>query len=444
MEAKVAIIGRVNTGKSTLFNRLIGEQRAIHKNEPGVTRDKLIGKCEWNGYTFDVIDTGGFMPEKEITEIYAEIKEQIQATLQEVDAIIFLLDGKVGLHPGDKELSKLIRAAKKKVFPVVNKIDVKVVASNLGEFWELGFDNFYSISAEHSIDIDELLDDLVSYLKEVVTETEEDLKLETGEKIYRLAIVGRRNAGKSTLFNQLFGKKRVIVSSIPGTTRDPIEEIIQIGEKKFTLIDTAGFFRKRKIKTDIEFYSYIRSYRAIQKADIVLFVMDSTDPITREDKQILSFIEENKKASLFLLNKVDLWDKKASKHDIEEFIKKQMPFVYAPIIPLSAKTGQNFKLFFRELENLVERFEQTLPQREIIEFLKELFIINPPPLGKRKKIVRFKFARIDKMVPFILTLYLNDAELPEHYISYIKNELRKTYNLEGVPIIVKINHSHVK
>ncbi|MCK5687073.1 ribosome biogenesis GTPase Der [bacterium] len=438
MIAKVAIVGRVNVGKSTLFNRMIGRRIAIFEDKPGVTRDRLEGTCEWSGVEFRVTDTGGIISEP-TGEIELAVQSQVRIAAKNSDIIIFLMDGKSGLHHEDHLVAQLLRKTKKKIFIVINKTDSNAGKENMSEFYELGFPDIYAISAEHGENLGDLLDDIIEYIKD-----SDFASVYVDEKSeYKVALVGRRNVGKSTLINCFSGTERVIVTSIPGTTRDPVDIQIKLDDTLFTFIDTAGFFKKSKIKEDTDFYSYRRACDSILRSDFVLLLMDSNETATREDKQIASFIEKNRKPLIVVLNKIDLLDVKDTRSKGKKYIQQEVPFIsYAPVVTISALMGKNIDDLYKEIDLLVQRFSIYIPHREIFAFLREMFVIQPPPLSHGKA-VRLKFSFLTSYSPFSLILGMNHdpPALRKSYVSFLKNELRKTYDLEGIPIVVKQTRS---
>lgn len=438
MIAKLAIIGRVNVGKSTLFNRLIQRKIAIFEDKPGVTRDRLEGTCSWGGIDFRVVDTGGIIADP-VGEIEIAVQKQVRIASEEADIILFLMDGKAGLHPEDKEIAQSLRKVSKKIFVVVNKVDTRICKENFSEFYELGYPEIYSVSAEHGENLGDLLDEIVDYIKQADFTAE--LVEEKSE--YRIALVGRRNVGKSTLINCMSGTERVIATSIPGTTRDPVDIQIRLENKIFTFIDTAGYFKKSKIKEDTDFYSYRRACDSIERSDFVIFLVDSNEKATREDKQMAAFIEEKRKPVIIALNKIDLLNIKDPAARGKKFIENEIPFLsYAPVAAVSALNGTNISHLYKEIDLLVKRFKVFLPHREIYSFLREMFIVQPPPLSHGKP-VRLKFAFLTSYCPFSLILGMNHEPpaLKKSYESFLKNELRKTYDLEGIPIVIKQSRS---
>ncbi len=438
MIAKVAIVGRANVGKSTLFNRLIERRIAIFEDKPGVTRDRLEGTCEWSGVEFRVVDTGGIISEP-TGEIELAVQSQVRIAAKEADIIIFMLDGKTGLHPEDHQVAQLLRKTKKKIFIVINKTDSNVGKENIIDFYELGFPDLYAISAEHGQNLGDFLDVMIEFIKESNFASEYvDEKSE-----YKIALVGRRNVGKSTLINCLSGTERVIVTSIPGTTRDPVDIKITIDDTLFTFIDTAGYFKKSKIKENVDFYSYRRACDSIERCDLVLLLMDANESATREDKQIASFIEKKRKPLVVVINKIDLLDVKDTRSKGKKYIQKEVPFIsYAPVVTISALKEKNIVDLYKEIDLLVQRFSIIIPHREIFSFLREMFIIQPPPLSHGKA-VRLKYSFLTSYCPFSLILGMNHdpPALKKSYVSFLKNELRKTYDLEGIPIVVKQTRS---
>jgi len=431
MSLTVAIVGRPNVGKSTLFNRIVGKRISIVDDKPGVTRDRIYGQSEWNGRKFTIIDTGGIEPtSKDI--ILSQMKRQVEFAIDTADIIIFLVDAKDGLTPADQDIATILRKSGKPVVLTVNKVDKFDDLTQYYEFYSLGFDDPIFISASHGLAIGDLLDKVIS-LKEDVEQLEEE------EDVIHIAVVGRPNVGKSSLVNSLLGEERVIVSDIPGTTRDAIDTHIEVNGKKMTIIDTAGMRRKSRINENIEFYSNVRALRAIDRSDVVLIVLDATQEISEQDKRIAGLAHEGGKASIFVVNKWDLIEKDSSTmNEFREKIKKEFSFMtYAPMIFISAKTGQRVNRIFELINFVMDQYTFRVKTRLLNELVEEATALVEPPSFKGKKL-KVYYATQTGIKPPTFVFFINDIELFHFsYVRYLENKLRETFGLEGTPIVIK-------
>ncbi len=333
MKPIVSIVGRPNVGKSTLFNRILGYHKAITEDVPGVTRDRNYGEFEYAGKGFILVDTGGFEPEKK-EEIISLVKEHIYAAVEESSIIIFLMDGKEGLLPQDQEIASILRRYEKPVFYVVNKLESPKREAAISEFYELGVDKLYALSAAHGTGVGDLLEDLAS---RVEAEPEEE-----AEEGLRIALVGRPNTGKSSIANRLLGAERMIVSDQPGTTRDAVDSVLLFREKRFVIIDTAGMRRKGRISMRVEEYSVASAIRSVERADVVNLVIDAQESIAHQDAGIAHLVTERGKGIALVINKWDLVEGKAREPEYLEMVRQKLPHVdFAPVIFVSALTGKN-------------------------------------------------------------------------------------------------------
>ncbi len=330
----VAIVGRPNVGKSTLFNKLAGKRIAIVEDTPGVTRDRIYAEAEWLRHNFTIIDTGGIEPENEDI-IMAQMRRQANMAIETADVIVFIVDGKAGLHPSDHEVAQMLRKSKKPIVLVVNKIDRIELEDNAFEFYNLGIGNPIAISASQGLGLGDMLDEVVAHFNP------EDLSEEEDEYI-KIAMIGKPNVGKSSLINKILGEERNIVSNIPGTTRDAIDSKIETAEGKFTLIDTAGLRRKSKVKEEIERYSVVRTLAAIERADICILMIDATEGLSDQDEKIVGYAHELNKAIMVVVNKWDLIEKDdKTMRNFQMDIAKGLSFMsYASYLFISAKTGK--------------------------------------------------------------------------------------------------------
>ncbi len=431
MNSIVAIVGRPNVGKSTLFNRLVQRREAIVDSVSGVTRDRHYGKSDWNGKEFSVIDTGGYVVGSD--DIFEdEIRKQVQLALDEADIIVFVVDVEQGITPMDSEVAKLMRKVKKPLFIVVNKVDNAMRAADAVEFYNLGLGDYHTISSINGSGTGELLDALTEKMPEP-----EEVDLEK-EELPRFAVVGRPNAGKSSFINALIGEDRNIVTNIAGTTRDSIDTKYNRFGFDFNLVDTAGIRKKSKVKEDLEFYSVMRAVRTIEYSDVIILMVDATRGFENQDQNIFWLAEKNKKGVVILINKWDLVDKETNTmRDYEAAVRKQIaPFTDVPIIFVSVLTKQRI---FKAIETAVQVFENRknrIPTSKLNETMLEIVKNNPPPATKGK-FVKIKYCM---QLPTPTPQFAFFANLPQYvkdpYRRYVENQLREHYNFNGVPIII--------
>ena len=423
----IAIVGRPNVGKSTFFNRMIKRREAIVDPTSGVTRDRHYSKCDWNGKTFTLIDTGGYI-ENSDDVFQKEIDKQVNIAIDEADAIIFMVDVNDGLTGMDLNLSKLIRKSKKSIFLVVNKVDNSKKIKIIGEFYELGFDPIYPLSSINGSGTGELLDDLVSSL--------EEKKIENETQIPNFAVVGRPNAGKSSYINCLIGEERNIVTEKAGTTRDSIYSRYNLFGFDFNLVDTAGIRRKSKVKENIEFYSVIRSIRAIEYSDVCLLIVDATRGFDGQVQNIFWLAHRNQKGIVILVNKWDLIDKeKKSTKDFQKMINEKIsPFEDVPIIFISSLNKQRV---FRSIEKAVKVYKnrkKRISTKELNNYMLPIIEKYPPPSSKGKYI-KIKFCN---QLPTFHPQFIFFCNLPQYlkdpYKRFLENKLRERFDFSGSPI----------
>ena len=431
MNSIVAIVGRPNVGKSTLFNRLVQRREAIVDSVSGVTRDRHYGKSDWNGKEFSVIDTGGYVVGSD--DIFEdEIRKQVQLALEEADIIVFVVDVEQGITPMDSEVAKLLRKVKKPLFTAVNKVDNAMRDADAVEFYNLGLGDYHTISSINGSGTGELLDALAAEMPEP-----EEVDLEK-EELPRFAVVGRPNAGKSSFINALIGEDRNIVTNIAGTTRDSIDTKYNRFGFDFNLVDTAGIRKKSKVKEDLEFYSVMRAVRTIEYSDVIILMVDATRGFESQDQNIFWLAEKNKKGVVILINKWDLVEKETNTmRDYEAAVRKQIaPFTDVPIIFVSVLTKQRI---FKAIETAVQVFQNRknrIPTSKLNETMLEI-VKNFPPPATKGKFVKIKYCM---QLPTPTPQFAFFANLPQYvrdpYKRFLENKMREIYDFNGVPIII--------
>lgn len=429
MSAIVAIVGRPNVGKSTFFNRLIKRREAIVDAVSGVTRDRHYGKTDWNGVEFSVIDTGGYLSGSDDT-FEKEINKQVSLAVEEADAIIFMVNVEDGLTGMDEQVADLLRKSRKPVLIAVNKVDSNNRLNDMHEFYALGFEHLYALSSINGSGTGELLDDLVKILPERERKEESELP--------RFAVIGRPNAGKSSFINALIGEERYIVTDIAGTTRDAIDTKYNRFGFEFNLVDTAGIRRKAKVKEDLEFYSVMRSIRAIEHSDVCILMLDATRGFESQDANIFWLAQRNRKGIVILVNKWDLVEKENNTAKAyEAAIRKEIePFTDVPILFVSALNKQRI---YKAIETAVAVYEnrtKRIPTRQLNEVMLPI-IENYPPPAIKGKYIKIKFCT---QLPTPMPQFAFFANLPQYvrdpYRRFIENKLRENFDFNGVPIDV--------
>ena len=425
----VAIVGRPNVGKSTLFNQIGKKRVSIVDDMPGVTRDRIYLDAEWLNKEFTMIDTGGIEFD-ESNHILYSMRQQAEIAMDEADVILFLVDGRAGLTTSDEEVAKILRRTKKPVVLAVNKIDSPQLEANIYEFYSLGLGDPIPLSATNVMNLGDLLDAVVAAFPEHQAE-------EKDEDEISIAVIGRPNVGKSSLVNQLLGEERVIVSDVAGTTRDAIDTHFVKDDMKFMLIDTAGMRRRGKIDEPVERYSVMRSLRAVDRADVVLLLINAFEGITEQDKKIAGYAHESGKGVVIVVNKWDIFPDKTDKSTLEftEKLREEIGFLqYAPILYASALTGQRVARVTELVKYVAEQQSMRIKTSVLNELIRDAVSINPPPMhrGRRLKILFMTQADI-KPPKFII--FVNDPDLMHFsYLRFIENRLRDMYGFEGTPI----------
>ncbi len=430
-EKIIAIVGRPNTGKSTLVNRIAGKRLSIVDDKPNITRDRIYIDAEWQDKKFILIDTGGIV-EGNDDEFVKNINAQVNLALEEADTILFVVDAKSGLNPYDYDIANKLRQTKKEVLLIVNKVDSKAQNELTSEFWALGFDNMYPLSALHGdCGVGDLLDIIT---KDIQTENNKEEKEENAP--LKIAIVGKPNAGKSSILNNLLKKERAIVSNVSGTTRDSIDEEIIFEDKVFRLVDTAGIRKKSKVDYGVEMFAVDRAIRAIRECDVALLVIDSNEGLSDQDKKIASICEEAGCGLILAFNKWDLI-KNVQTHKFEEEIEKDAPFLnYAQKIFISAKTGQRLDQIFKIAIEVQKEREKRISTGLLNKVINEAFDLNPPTSIKGK-LLKIYYSTQAKINPPTFVIFINNKDLiQDHYKRYLSKKLRENFGFKGVPIIV--------
>jgi GTP-binding protein len=429
MKPIVAIVGRPNVGKSTLFNRVTRTKDALVDNFPGVTRDRHYGDARWNDVEFTLVDTGGFTKGDDFAD---EIRFQVHQAIADADVIILLLDGKEGVSPFDRETVDILRTVDKPVFYAVNKIDGAEQEVFLSDFYQLGLETLYPLSAEHRYGVTDLLDDVVDAPAGFTAEPFED---RTHEAI-RLAVVGRPNVGKSSLINRILGEKRLLVSDIPGTTRDAIDSLWEMNNKSYLLVDTAGIRRKGKVHRKLEKFSIIKALRSLDRCDVALIVMDAAEGVTDQDISIAGYAFERGCGCILLLNKWDLVrkDNKTAKEYYER-LRYQAKFLnFAPAMTISALTGQRVQKIFEQVDEVYEQYTRRITTGQLNRFLERATEKNEPSLHRGKRIKFYYAAQISTKPPTIVCFVNYPQAVHFSYKRYLINQFREETGLDKTPI----------
>lgn len=429
----VAIVGRPNVGKSTLFNRLTTARTAIEEKVPGVTRDRLYGQTEWNGKSLVIIDTGGITFGR-VDQISTLVRNQVQLAIEEATLIIFLLDGREGLTALDEEISAMLRRSGKEVIPVVNKIDQFEQDSMKYNFYGLGFGDPLPLSAVHGKGTGELLDLISSKLDPKIQAAEDYLP-----DAVKVAVIGRPNVGKSSLINKMLGEERVIVSDIPGTTRDAIDTFYSYDQQPYLLIDTAGMRRKSKVRESVEYYSVLRSLKAVQRADLALLLIDALDGITEQDQRLAGYVDQTGRGLILVINKWDLVrNAENARADFIINLKRQFSFVpYAQVVFISALTGWRLQKIYPLILQTWQELHKRISTSLLNELLEDAIAVNPPATVKGKR-VRIYYVTQPAVKPPSFVFFANEPELIHFsYMRYLENRIRESFGFTGTPIRIK-------
>ena len=425
----VAIVGRPNVGKSTLFNALAGQKISIVKDTPGVTRDRIYADIDWLNYNFTMIDTGGIEPDSSDI-ILAQMREQAQIAIDTADVIIFMTDVKQGLIDADAKVADMLRRSQKPVVLVVNKVDnFNKMMADVYEFYNLGIGDPVPISASQRSGIGDMLDKVVEHFKSLDLEEDEDDRP-------KVAIVGKPNVGKSSIINKLTAESRVIVSNIAGTTRDAIDTDVKWNGKEYVFIDTAGIRRKSKVKEDIERYSVIRTVTAVERADVVVIVIDATEGVTEQDAKIAGIAHENGKGIIIAVNKWDAIEKNdKTVYEYTNKVRQILSFMqYAEIMFISAKTGQRLPKLFDMIDMVIENHTMRIETGVVNEIMAEAVAMQQPPSDKGKRLRLYYITQVSVKPPTFV-IFVNDKELMHFsYTRYIENRIREAFGFRGTPL----------
>ena len=425
----VAIVGRPNVGKSTLFNQIGKRRVSIVDDMPGVTRDRIYMDAEWLNHTFTMIDTGGIEFEDD-DHILKSMRQQALVAMEEADVIVFVVDGRAGLTTADEEVGRMLRNTKKPVILAVNKIDSPQLEAGVYEFYSLGLGEPMGIAASNSLGLGDLLDAVVAAFPENDGEDKEEDEIS-------IAVIGRPNVGKSSIVNALIGENRVIVSNVPGTTRDAIDTHFVSDNIKFMLIDTAGMRRKGKIDEAIERYSVMRSLRAVDRADVVLMVINAEEGITEQDKKIAGYAHESGKGVIIVVNKWDVFPDKDDKSTLRftEDLRDEIGFLqYAPVLYTSALTGQRIHRITELVKYVADQQSMRIQTSVLNELIRDAVSVNPPPSHRGKQLKIFFMTQADIQPPKFI-IFVNDPELMHFsYLRFLENRLRESFGYEGTPL----------
>lgn len=421
----IAIVGRPNVGKSTFFNKVVGRKVSITEDRPGVTRDRLYADAEWRGRVFSLVDTGG-IELKSDDLMWKHIKKQAEVAIETAQVILFFVDGKEGLTTSDYDVADMLRRSKKPVILIVNKID-EYSEEKVFEFYSLGLGEPYPVSSEHGKGIGDVLDECVSYFEKNCGEEDDSLTI---------AVVGKPNAGKSSIVNRLLGFERSIVTDIAGTTRDAIDTKFSYEGKNYTIIDTAGIRKKAKVEDDVEYYSVMRAFDAVRRADVCLLVVDSTEGLTEQDTKIIGYVHEQGKPSVIVMNKWDLIEKDTNTiNKFEDKLKEDLKFMdYFKSVYVSAKTGQRAEKIMKVAEEVYANAHTRIPTGTLNDLISDTVRANEPPSYNGRRLKVYYSSQV-AVAPPTFVLFVNSCELMHFsYERFLENAIRKAFDFSGTPI----------
>ncbi|MGC8941518.1 MAG: ribosome biogenesis GTPase Der [Sulfurihydrogenibium sp.] len=429
---RVAIVGRPNVGKSSLFNRLVGKRKAIVEDIPGVTRDRIVSTTDWRGVKFEVVDTGGYITSDE-DKFAPYIRKQVEKELEEADLLVFVVDGKQGITPLDKEIATMLHKTEKPVIVAVNKIDDPEKEKLAYEFYELGFDEVVPISTIQKFGVAELLDKIYQHIPDYEKELEYEEEEEQQDYI-KVAIVGKPNAGKSSLLNAILGEERVLVSEIPGTTRDTVDTLFEKDGQKFLFLDTAGIRKKSKVEYGVEFFSVGRSIEAIEKADVVVLVIDATQGATEQDQKIAGLIQRRYKPAVIVINKIDMLKEKEIEKVVNQVKEKLYFLSYAPIVLTSAAKKIGIDELLNKIVYVYQQAWKRVGTGQLNRAIRQVLALRQPPSYQGKPLKIYYATQLEGKPPAFL-LFVNKAEgFKENYVKFLEANLRKLLGLENAPI----------
>lgn len=425
---KVAIIGRPNAGKSTLFNKMLGKRKSLTFGRPGITRDFVTEKMSFKDKRFELIDTGGFVPDSD-EEIVLLVKRQVLRAIEEADLLVLLLDGKEGISTIDGEIVEILRERGKDLIPVLNKVDYKKYRETIPSVYEMGIEGFMEVSAEHGTGVLELLEEIAARAKDKVVEDE------TRERLCRVGIVGRPNVGKSTLINTLLGQERIIASPVPGTTRDTIDtEMVSFG-RKIVLVDSAGIKPRGKTVDPVDKIMSIRSIQSIKSCDIAVLVIDASIGATHNDQQIMRYILEEKKGAVIAANKIDLIKKEAYPDSLRDLSDSFRFSSFVPIVPISATLNKGLKKMMKSVFSVFDRYAKRVKTSDLNrEAEKFLYTVSIP--GSRRP-NRAYYITQTGISPPVFTIFVKDpTRIPESFRRYVSNRIRESFDFKGCPLVI--------
>ena len=425
---QVAIIGRPNVGKSTLFNRIVGQRQAIVDDVPGVTRDRNMAECDYQGRVFHLVDTGGLDPSAS-EGMLAQIKSQSQLAIAEADLVIFAMDGRAGLTPLDEDIASMVRGIKKPLFVAINKIDTPKSEPLLADFYHLGQTEIFPVSAESGIGVDELLEAMLPFLPRKIEE-------EGTPDHPRVAVVGRPNVGKSTLVNAILGEDRLVVSDQPGTTRDSVDTRVTYKEKSYVLTDTAGIRRRGRIDRGIEGFSVARAIRALGRSDMAILLLDGMEGVTEQDTKIAGLIQKQGRGCLLMVNKWDLRkDDPEARAVYNKELQRRFPFLsYVPVVFGSATNPQSVKQLFPKIDEIMVEFRKRIPTARLNKFLQQALDRNPLPWRKSRPVKSVFITQVATKPPTFALFVKYPEEVSSTYLRYLENALRETYGFVGTAL----------
>ncbi|MBN1907195.1 MAG: ribosome biogenesis GTPase Der [Deltaproteobacteria bacterium] len=430
MTSIIAIVGRPNVGKSTLFNRLSRSMNSIVDDQPGVTRDRNYATVNWEGKSFIIVDTGGF-DEKDDGPFSEQVRQQVIKAIEEADQILFMMDGRSGLVPADKEVADILRRYDKKTYTAVNKIDSPEKENLLHDFYSLGVETIYPLSSAHGYGLRTLMDDIAGSIPD------DSGPVETENQV-RVAILGKPNAGKSSLINRIVGHERMLVSEIPGTTRDSVDIKINRGDREYLLIDTAGIRRKSKVSDKIDKFSMIKAIRAIERCHIAIIMIDANEGISEQDARICGYALDRMRGVILAVNKWDLVKKEHERvKQLDLDMDRQLQFVsYAPRINISALTGERVNKIFEKIDAVYEQFDMRINTNEVNKLVEEMILKRPPPLvGSRR--LKFYYATQTGTRPPTFVVFVNYPKAVHFsYERFIVNQIRSSFGLDNIPVRV--------